>query len=106
MIISLRTQMGSPPTLGRAGTAPPSPPQLSLPSLLPGHFLRGPWVPGLKDWEGGLRARDTISFYPLATAPTLSLVADRGCFANKGVMEAFCQLATYLSQGRSGRRDQ
>ena len=77
MIISLRTQMGSPPTLGRAGTAPPSPPQLSLPSLLPGHFLRGPWVPGLKDWDGGLRARDTISFYPLATAPTLSLVADR-----------------------------
>lgn len=63
--------MGSPPSLGRAGTAPPSPSQLSIPSLLPDHFLRGPWVPGLKDWEGALRARDTISFYPLATAPTL-----------------------------------
>ena len=98
--------MGSPPSLARAGTAPPSPSQLSLPSLLPDHFLRGPWMPCLKDWEGALRARDTISFYPLATAPTLSPVADRGCFANKGVTKAFCLLVTYLSQGRSGWRDQ
>lgn len=63
-------------------------------------------MPGLGVWEGALRARGTISFYPLATAPTLSSVADRGCFANKGVSEAFCQLVTYLSQGRSGWRDQ
>lgn len=76
---------------------------LSGSSLLHGLSLRRLLVSGLRAWEGALRGFLSTPWPP---APTPSLVADRGCFANKGITEAFCQLVTYLSQGRNGWRDQ
>lgn len=69
------------PGEGRHCSPIPSPAKPPLPAAWP--FPQGTLGARPQRLEGGLRARDTISFYPLATAPTLSLVADRGCFANK-----------------------
>lgn len=59
-------------------------------------------MPGLRAWEEALRGFLSTPWPP---APTLSSVANRDCFANKGITEAFCHLVTNLSQGRSGWRD-
>lgn len=52
--------------------------------------------------------RSLRGFLPTHWSPALTLpwVADSGCFANKGDVEAFCHLVIYLSQGSSGWRAQ